>query len=161
MKTAKPDRIPDKKFPVLTKKELTPADISKMIREGGRKFLATLKQKSLRCNKWYRVLSFDKRRFIDAVIQTVDKIRSLLLLKILTILVERLLQAIGGVRALISNLTYYMQNYGQPLAQKISILAKQWGNKTATKWATDKRFIQYLTILDMNNLPIFKASNHI
>ena len=160
MRTAKNAKSSDEKMIATTKQELELADISKMISNGGRKFLSTLKQKSLRSNKWYRVLSLDKRRFIDAVIQTVDKIRSLLLLKILTGLVEKLLKAIGGIRVLIGNLTYNMQNYGQSLAQKISIIAKQWGNKTAAKWASDKRFIQYLTVLDMNNLPIFKVSNH-
>ncbi|MCW4003030.1 MAG: hypothetical protein NWE95_03850 [Candidatus Bathyarchaeota archaeon] len=144
-----------------TEKEFVPNVISNMIRHGGRKLLLTLKQKALRSNTWYRALSLDKRRFIDAVIQTVDKIKSSLLLKILSSLVEKLLQAIGGVRGLIGNLAYNMQNYGQPLAQKISKMAKQWGNKTATKWATDKGFIQYLTIIEINNLPIFKTSNKI
>lgn len=118
-----------------------------MIRAGGRKFLSALKRKSLRShNSWYRILSLDKRRFIDAVIQTVDKIQSTLLLKILTQYTQKLLPAIGGVRGLIGPLAYRMQTYGRPLAQKISKLAEDWGNSMASKWAKDTRFIRYLSV---------------
>ena len=134
-------------------------NISRMLTEGGRKFLSTLKQKSIRSNNsWFRLLTIDKRRFIDAVIQTVDKIRSPLLLKILIKFTGKLLNAIGGVRGLIGNLSYGMQNFGKPLAQRISFIAKKWGNINAQKWANDESFIRYLTVIDMNNLPIFKVS---
>src|SRR5208283_3339150 len=102
--SSKLNKIPSKN--VLIKSEVA-KDISMMISHGGRKFLSKLKQKSIRSNNsWYRILSLDKRRFIDAVIQTVDKIRSSLLLKILTTFVEKLLRAIGGIRGLIGNLGY-------------------------------------------------------
>jgi hypothetical protein len=135
------------------------ADVSNMLLSGGRKFLLTLKQKSIRSNNaWYRIIPLDKRRFIDAVIQTVDKIQSSLLLKILAPLAGKLLQAIGGMRGLMGNLSFGMLNYGLPLAQRISVIAKGWGNKMASKWANDEGFIRYLTVVDMNNLPIFKVS---
>jgi hypothetical protein len=131
-----------------------------MIRHGGRKFLSKLKQKSIRSNNsWYRTLSLDKRRFIEAVIQTVDKIRSSLLLKILTEFVEKLLRAIGGLRGLIGNLAYEMQNLGHPLAQRISVIATKWGNNLAANWSNDEGFIKYLTVISMNELPIFKVNN--
>ncbi len=60
-------------------------DITSMLKQGGRHFLSKLKHKSIRTNNtWFRVLSLDKRRFIDAVIQTVDRIQSALLLKLMT-----------------------------------------------------------------------------
>jgi hypothetical protein len=153
-------KMPSKQKNELTKPEIDTQDISSMIRHGGRKFLSKLKQKSIRSNNsWYRILSLDKRRFIDAVIQTVDKIRSSLLLKLLTALAEKLLHAIGGIRGLIGNLAYEMQNFGQPLAQRISIIATKWGNSLAANWANDEGFIRYLTVFDMNNLPIFRVSN--
>jgi hypothetical protein len=125
--------------------------LSNLIKTGGRKFLFSLKQKSLRCNNaWYRILSLDKRRFIDAVIQTVDKVQSALLLKILTAYAEKLIHVIGGIRGLIGNLAYGIYSYGQPLAYKISVIAQQWGNKTASTWAKDSGFIRYLTVNVMN-----------
>ena len=135
-------------------------DVSYMLMNGGRSFLSTLKKKSIRANNsWYRVLSVDKRRLIEAVIQTVDKVRSSLLLKILTPLAGKLLHAIGGIPGLIGNLSYGMQNFGKPLAQKISVIAQKWGISQAAEWANDERFIRFLTVIDMNNLPIFKVSN--
>lgn len=153
-------KIPSKEKIELTKTEVDIQIISGMIRNSGRKFLSKLKQKSIRShNAWYRVLSLDKRRFIEAVIQTVEKIRSALLLKLLTALAEKLLHAIGGIRGLIGNLAYEMQNFGHPLAQRISIIATKWGNNFAAKWANDEGFIRYLTVTNMNNLPIFRVSN--
>ncbi len=135
-------------------------DVKNMILTGGRKFLITLKQKAIRINNsWYRALTLDKRRFIEAVIQTVDKVRSSLLLKILAAFTEKLLQAIGGIRGLMGNLAYGMQSFGQPLAQRISIIAKGWGNKSASNWRYDEGFIRFLTVMDMNDLPIFKVSS--
>jgi hypothetical protein len=135
-------------------------NISSLIKNGGRKFLSTLKQKSIRSNNsWYRVLSLDKRRYIDLVIQTVDKIRSALLLKILTPLAGKLLQAIGGVRGLMGHFYFEMQNFGQPLAQRVSLIAKSWGNKQASRWANDQGFIRFLTVIEINNLPMFRVSN--
>lgn len=144
------------------KTEATSREISNLISVGGSKFLSKLKQKTIRSsNSWYRVLSLDKRRFIDAVIQTVDKIQSSLLLKILTKFVQQLLQAIGGIRGLVGTMVFEMQNFGRPLAQRISVLAVSWGNNFAAKWANEEDFIRYLTVVEMNNLPIFKATKNV
>ena len=152
--SSKLDKMPSKNN--LIKSEVT-KDISIMIRHGGWKFLSKLKQKSIRSNNsWYRILSMDKRRFIDAVIQTVDKIRSSLLLKILTGFVEELLRAIGGIRGLIGNFAFEMRNFGYPLAQRVSVIAVKWGNSLAANWSNDEGFIRYLTVIDMNNLSIFR-----
>lgn len=135
-------------------------DISSMIRQGGRQFLLKLKQKSIRSNNaWFKVLSLDKRRFIEAVIQTVDRIQSSLLLKLMTELAEKLLNAIGGIPTLIGKIPYGMINYGLPLAKRISTVAQSWGNQTAQQWANDEGFIRYLTILDVNNLSMFRVSS--
>jgi hypothetical protein len=133
-------------------------DIPNMIKQGGRQFLTKLKQKSIRRNMWFRVLSLDKRRFIDAVIQTVDRIQSALLLKLVTELSEKLLNAIGGIHSLIGYMHCAMINYGVPQARRNSITAQAWGNKTAKLWINDEAFIRYLTVIDQNNLPIFRVS---
>ena len=153
--SSKLDKMPRKN--AFLKSEVPAKDISIMIRYGGRRFLSKLKQKSIRSNNsWYRVLSLDKRRFIDAVIQTVDRIRSSLLLKILTGFVEKLFCAIGGVRGLMGNFAFEMQNFGYPLARRVSVIAAEWGNNLAADWSNDEGFIRYLTVIDMNNLPTFR-----
>lgn len=137
-----------------------PSKIAELIKQGGKKFLQTLKTKSIRSNNsYYRILKTEKRRFIDAVIQTVNKIQSPLLIKALTPIALSLIQAIGGIQKLVGHLTYEMHTYGAPLAQKISQLAKNWGNKSAAKWASDQGFIRYLTVIEINNLPIYRVTN--
>jgi hypothetical protein len=144
----------------LTRQTVEEDPVSKMLRQGGCRFLSILKQKSIRSNNsWYRVLSLDKRRLIECVIQTVNKIQSSLLLKILTPLAGKLLQAIGGMCGLMGKLAFGMQNFGHPLAKNISAIAKNWGNNMAERWANDEGFIRFLTVLDMNDLPIFRVSN--
>jgi hypothetical protein len=134
-------------------------DISSMLRQGGRQFLLKLKQKSIRSNNsWFKVLSLDKRRFIEAVIQTVDRIQSSLLLKLMTELAEKLLKAIGGIPALIGHIPYGMLTYGVPLAKRTSMIAQSWGNNSAKGWVNDEGFIRYLIVIDVNNLPIFRIS---
>ena len=148
-----------KKNNAVTKSQSETDIISSMLKEGGRSFLLMMKKKSIRANNsWYRLISQEKRRFIEAVIQTVDKIRSSLLLKVLTPLIGKLLQALGGIRGLMGNLAYGMKNFGQPLAKRISIVATKWGNNLAAKWVDDEGFIRFLTVIDMNDLPMFKVS---
>jgi hypothetical protein len=135
-------------------------DVSSLLKHSGRRFLLKLKQKSLRSNNtWFRVLSLDKRRFIDAVIQTVDRIQSSLLLKLVTELSEKLLSAIGGVPALLGSVSYGMITYGESIAQRVSNIAQVWGNKLAIKWSNDEGFIRYLTVLNVNNLPVFRVNS--
>lgn len=137
-------------------------EVSNMIRKGGKSFLLTLKQKSIRSNNsWFRLLSVDKRRLIDAVIQTVDQVKSALLIKILTPLAEKLLQAIGGLAGLMGGLYFSMTTFAQSLAQRISQTAQKWGNKRAASWANDCGFIRFLAVIDMNDLPMFRASTKI
>jgi hypothetical protein len=134
-------------------------DVSSMLQQGGRRFLLNLKQKSIRTNNiWFRTLSIDKRRYIDAVIQTLDKIKSPLILKILTPLARKLIQALGGTSGLLGKLAYGIQSFGQPQAQKISKIAYSWGNKKALSWANETGFMRFLVVIDMNDLPIFKVS---
>lgn len=139
-------------------KELTASDISSVLRYGGRAFLLRLKKQSIRRNNsWFRVLSLENRRFIDAVIQTLERIRSSLLLGLLKPLTEKLLQAIGGTRGLVGELAFGMQNFGYPLTQRISKIAAQWGNKLALQWANDEDFTRYVTVLELNSFPFFRA----
>ncbi|MCW4025668.1 MAG: hypothetical protein NWF01_11660 [Candidatus Bathyarchaeota archaeon] len=134
-------------------------NIGSMVKTGGRQFLIKLKQKAIRSNNsWFKVLSLEKRRFIEAVIQTVDRIQSSLLLKLMTELSEKLLCAIGGLPAFIGKIRSGMISYGFPLAQKISSIAHVWGNKLSHKWANDEGFVRYLTVTEVNNLPMYQAS---
>jgi len=112
--------------------------------------LARLKQVSMRSRAWFTVLSWKQRRFIDVVIRTVDRIRSLLLLRVLAPLVRRLLTAIGGdarkgALALLDRNAYRMM---VSVAEKIVNVAQNWGNRSAHEWL-DEGFLRYLLVMNL------------
>jgi len=121
--------------------------------------LAIMKRRAIRNRSWFKVLTVEDRRFVDAVICTVTRIRSSTLLGLLEPLVRRLLEAIGGVRTLLGEVAYRMRTVGAVLALRISRLAQSWGNKDAGKWVQDEGFMRYLAIVDMNNIPIFRVGD--
>jgi len=123
-----------------------------------RNVLVRLKRISIRNKSWFTMLSWKQRRFIDATIMTVDKIRSLLILRILAPLIRRLLTANGGniesgALALIGEGAYRMM---KNVAEKIIGIAQKWGNKSAYEWL-DEGFVKYLIIMNLprnKNLPL-------
>jgi len=121
-----------------------------------RSSLEKLKRLSMRNRAWFRVLDWKQRRLMDLVVKTVDKIRSPLLLRVLSPLVRRLLEAIGGdartgALTLMDRGAYYMM---RKVAEKIVAVAQKWGNKSAEKWLTEG-LIKYLVVM---NLPRNKNS---
>jgi len=119
-----------------------------------RKTLAKLKIKAQRLRVWFRRLKKDERRLMDLVIVVVERVQSSLLARVLTPIVKRLLEAMGGAQAvlkvLMGEVAYKMMKDGLRLARKICRIALDWGNKSAAKWLLDTGFIQYLTIMDLN-----------
>lgn len=113
-----------------------------------KKSLDRLRRVSIRIRSWFAELSFEQRRFIELVILVVEKIRSRLLLKLLAPLILKLLNAIlkraaMGAIALIGEAAYRKM---RDSARKICMIARSWGNYSATEWSEDKGFIKYLTI---------------
>lgn len=115
--------------------------------------LMRLKCVALRRGVWFRSLSVLDREIVDLTIRVVDKPRS-------PKLIEALARIVVKIKvALMSPITRLMETVGKPLAKKISLIALKWGNRAAHKWAEDERFIRYLTIVDMNNIPGFRLSD--
>ena len=118
-----------------------------------REILAKLRLKAKRCKAWFR-LKRDERRFMDLVISVVEKVRSFFLARILSSIIKRLLDAMGSPRdvmeAVLGEVAYLMVVKGRSLAQKISQIAQNWGNKSAARWPRESGFVQYLTIMCLN-----------
>lgn len=108
------------------------------------------KLKAFRKRVWYKVLNRLERGLIASVIKVVDKVRSILLTKVLTSIVKKLQTALE------SPVTRMMREVGRSLAQKMSQIAQSWGNKSARRWKEDDKFIQFLTITRMNTPSAFK-----
>ena len=117
--------------------------------------LKKLKRIALRNKSWFNALNFKERRFIDAVVIVVEKIKSSILLKLLAPLIKRLLKASGNpqgmIMATIGEVAYWMRKKGRSLAQNLSKIGQSWGNRSAAYWSKNRGFIQYLTIMDLNN----------
>jgi len=74
----------------------------------------------------------------------VDRVRSAKLARIVTAIVDKLEEA---VRSRVERL---MGSVGGSLARRIAEIAVSWGNLEAEKWALDKGFIRYVTVMKMN-----------
>ena len=118
-----------------------------------RETLAKVKQKALRCGVWFRKLRKDERMFMELVIKVTDKVRSFKLAELVSRIVGKLLDAMGGVQAMTGEVAYKMKTDGLRLAQKLSQIAQGWGNRSAVAWPRNSGFVQYLTIMWLNGSP--------
>ena len=111
--------------------------------------LVNLRAKAIRRGIWFKVLSKTERACIGLTIKIVDRVRSHLLAKVLTSFIKKLLGAMKSriVRAM---------EIGCSVARKLSRIAMNWGNISATQWIMNSRFIKYLTIMHVNTPPMLK-----
>jgi len=110
--------------------------------------LVNLRAKAIRRGIWFKVLSKTERACIELTIKIVDKVRSHFLAQVLASIIRKLLGAMK------SRIVQAMEEIGCPIAQKLSQIALNWGNISATLWMGDYSFIKYLTVMHMNIPPI-------
>lgn len=113
-------------------------------------YLLELRRKALRRRVWFRVLDRAERAILTLVPRCVDIVKSRKLLRLIENIVAKINEALR------SRVERFKDRVGKPLAQKLSQIARRWGNESARDWAEDERFIQYLTIVKMNEIPIFR-----
>jgi len=106
--------------------------------------LARVKAWALRRRVWYKALSISERAQMNLTIRIVKRIRNSLLASVLRSILRKLFKAAE------SEVSRLMREVGEPLAEKLSAIAKGWGCKSANSWAKDTGFIQFLTITCMN-----------
>jgi hypothetical protein len=118
-----------------------------------RRYLIRLRRWAQRCGAWFR-LGLDDRRFLNLVIEVVERGQSRLLVRVLEPILRKLLEAIGGfqkaMEVLFGRLSYWMLVRGRGLAMRLSLIARSWGNRLALSWSEDKGFIRYLAVMDLN-----------
>jgi len=122
-----------------------------------RRALTKLKLVSLRNKSWFRELTSEQRRFMDAVVMVVEKIHSLILLRLLAPVVMKLISVLERRNSVkghtsieiltLTGKTAYVMIRG--IALKVSKIAQAWGNKSASKWPEDPGFIKYLIIMNL------------
>ena len=117
----------------------------------GKNVLAKLRVRALRRGVWFRVLTRAERAQMELTMKVVKRIRSLFLAKVVANIVEKLLEAMD------SRVVRLTREVGSALAQKLSGIAQNWGNKSAESWTADPRFRQYLAVTYMNTPSMFKS----
>jgi hypothetical protein len=85
---------------------------------------------------------------LDLTIRVVEKVRSFMLAKLVSRIVDKLLEAME------SRVYRLMRTEGRSLAEKLSKIGQAWGNRAAESWVKDRGFIQYLTV---SNLLAFRG----
>jgi len=113
-----------------------------------REALARLRLKALRRGVWFRDLKREERKLLELTIRVVEKVRSFILAKLVSRLVDKLCEAME------SRIFRLMRTEGRSLAEKIASIGEAWGNRAARFWAKDRGFMQYLTV---TNLSSFKT----
>jgi hypothetical protein len=111
-----------------------------------REALAKLKRRAWRRGVWFRDLKQSERMLLDLTIRVVQRVRSFMLAKVVSRIVDRLCEAME------SRIYRLVRSEGKAMVEKLSEIAVGWGNKTARSWAEDRGFMQYVTI---NNLDSF------
>jgi hypothetical protein len=105
-------------------------------------FLAKVRSKAKRRRIWFRCLSKVERDILDLTIKYVEKPKS-------PRFIDMLAKIVVKVKAsLMRPLQMLMARVGKPLARKLSMIARSWGNKDAEEWAEDESFARYLTVMD-------------
>ena len=100
--------------------------------------LIVAKRAAMRRGIWFKALNRLERGIVDLTTKYVDNVKSTKLAKVLTAIVDKLVQASESI------IDRMVRTIGLPLAQKISKIALSWGNPSASKWANDVAFAQYL-----------------
>ena len=108
-----------------------------------------LRRKALRKHLWFRLLDPAERAILNLIPRCVDVVKSRELLRIIENMIAKIDEALK------SRVQRLKKLIGVPLAGKICLIAERWGNKSVREWAEDESFIQYLTIVKMNDIPIF------
>jgi hypothetical protein len=112
-----------------------------------RALLVKLRRKAQRRRVWFRLKRVE-RGLMDLAIEVVERVRSLVLARSLTCVVEKLMEAMeSGVARL-------TRTVGRRLARRLSEIAQGWGNRSARVWAFDLGFVRYLAVMQNNLSPI-------
>jgi hypothetical protein len=85
-----------------------------------------------------------ERAIVNLTIRCVEEIRSVKLAMIVKAIVDKLNEAVK------SRVERLMGTAGSSLARTIAGIAVSWGNLEAVEWASDRGFIRYVTVMEMN-----------
>ena len=113
--------------------------------------LVHLKSKALRSGAWFTILRRTERVLIDLTVKIVDRVRSPILARTLLLIVKKLEDASEN------RITRAIRDIGFPHARKLSLIAQNWGNKSARDWAFDLSFARFIATMHLNSPILFSS----
>jgi hypothetical protein len=106
--------------------------------------LISLRSRALRRGVWFRVLGKVERSLVDLAIRIVHQVRNPMLYKALVSIVNKLEDSFDD------RVSRAIRTIGFPSAQRLSLLAQQWGNKSARNWMFDLSYARFIAIMHVN-----------
>jgi hypothetical protein len=113
--------------------------------------LLKLKLKAMRSGVWFRALPRIDRVLFDLTIKVAGTVRSFNLAKNILSVVRKLECVME------SRFRRAVREVGFQIARKLGLIAQNWGNATAKKWACDKGFARYLAAMSINEPKLFSG----
>jgi len=111
-----------------------------------RESLAKLRLKARRSGAWFRDLKQSERSLLDLTIRVVERVRSFLLAKVVSRLVDRLCEAME------SRIYRLIRTEGREMAKRLSEIGEAWGCRAARGWGVDRGFMQFLVVTNLGVL---------
>jgi hypothetical protein len=108
--------------------------------------LARIRLLALRRRVFFKVLNRVERALFYLATKVIIRVHSTVLANALNSIVKKLLDSME------STVSRQMKQIGVPLAEKISKIAQKWGNMSASEWAHDRGFIQYLAVTRVDHM---------
>ncbi len=110
-----------------------------------RSLLARVRTRAVRRGVWFRVLSRTERACVDLAVRVVEKVKSCLLHRVLSVILGKLAEALE------SPVRRAVRVVGVEQALRLSWIARRWGNRLAAGWACDERFIFFLAVTSLDD----------
>ena len=113
--------------------------------------LMKLRLKAIRAGVWFRALPRIDRVLVDLTIMVTSTVHSVILAKSLLAICRKLNGLVAG------RFSSFFREVGLRLAQKLSLLAQQWGNHSAKTWSSDPDFVRFLAMMHVNEHKTYKT----
>lgn len=107
-------------------------------------FLSEMRARALRKRVWLSSLDRLERGIMNLTIRVVESVKSVDLGRELVRILAKLKEAFK------SDFIKTMEETGLRRARETALKAVEWGYGAAKAWATDKIFIRYITVLEVN-----------
>jgi len=106
--------------------------------------LMKVKSKALRIGTWYKTLSRMERAIVDLTIKCVEKVRSNILARAISTIINKLLQSLG------ESFMERAERVGYKITEKLCVIGERWGNKACSTWKCDSCFVKFLGVNTLN-----------